>query len=215
MSSQDYLLDHSYDGIQEYDNPLPGWWKMLFFVTVFISPFYWLYYHIGVGPSEIDEYDLEAAAFYEAQAKQFEGVEVTERMIWDLMQDPKLLAGMEKRFLAKCATCHGQRGEGDACPNLTDLHAKNGGELMAIYRSILKGVPATEMKAWEQELGPAGVLTMSAYVGSLRGTNVAGGKAPEGEPFTIVEPPAAPKDEAPDAGTPKAGASSDPEQPKK
>ncbi len=212
MSSQDYLLDHSYDGIQEYDNPLPGWWKMLFFVTVFIAPFYWLYYHIGVGPSIDDEYKLEMAAYYEEQAKQFEGVEVTERMIWDLMQDSKLLAGMEKRFQSKCATCHAQRGEGDACPNLTDMFAKNGGDLMSIYQTIRAGVPGTEMKDWEQELGPAGVLTMAAYVGSLRGKNVDGGKAPEGTEFTIVEPPAAPAADTPKTDTPKTDAPQDGEK---
>ena len=25
LPNQDHLLDHSYDGIQEYDNPLPTW----------------------------------------------------------------------------------------------------------------------------------------------------------------------------------------------
>ena len=32
-------MSHSYDGIREYDNPLPGWWKWLFIITVVISPF--------------------------------------------------------------------------------------------------------------------------------------------------------------------------------
>ena len=25
---------HSYDGIEEYDNPLPGWWKGIFYASV-------------------------------------------------------------------------------------------------------------------------------------------------------------------------------------
>jgi len=40
-------MSHSYDGIREYDNPLPGWWKWLFIITVVISPFYLLYFHVG------------------------------------------------------------------------------------------------------------------------------------------------------------------------
>ena len=31
---QDKILDHSYDGIQEFDNPMPGWWKAIFVLTV-------------------------------------------------------------------------------------------------------------------------------------------------------------------------------------
>ena len=29
----DSLLDHEYDGIQEYDNPLPMWWKAIPLLT--------------------------------------------------------------------------------------------------------------------------------------------------------------------------------------
>ena len=36
----DELLDHDYDGIREYDNPLPRWWLYLFYGTVAWSLFY-------------------------------------------------------------------------------------------------------------------------------------------------------------------------------
>jgi len=185
---RDYLLDHDYDGIEEYDNPLPGWWVWLFWATILVCPWYVLFYHFGTGTDVHEAYDLQAAAYYEKQAEKFAGVEITERAIWDLMQDEKLLAGMRKRFEAKCATCHKPGGEGDACPNLTDDHWLHGGDLLQIHATILNGVPGTEMKSWTQELGPAGVLTMAAYVGSLRGKNLPGGKAAEGRPYEIKRP---------------------------
>ena len=49
---------HVYDGIQEYDNPLPGWWKLVFWGTFFFSCGYFLHYGLGHGASVADEYAL-------------------------------------------------------------------------------------------------------------------------------------------------------------
>jgi cbb3-type cytochrome c oxidase subunit III len=38
----DQLLDHNYDGIQEFDNPMPRWWVYLFWATIVFSVLYWL-----------------------------------------------------------------------------------------------------------------------------------------------------------------------------
>ena len=57
--------DHNYDGIEEYDNPLPGWWKWLFWLTIFFSVPYFFWYHIGEGSSLQEEYDTSVAVFLE------------------------------------------------------------------------------------------------------------------------------------------------------
>ena len=31
------LLEHNYDGVQEYDNPLPRWWVAIFYATIVFS----------------------------------------------------------------------------------------------------------------------------------------------------------------------------------
>ena len=38
------LLDHDYDGIQEFDYPLPNWWKLSFVLTVLFGIPYGIYY---------------------------------------------------------------------------------------------------------------------------------------------------------------------------
>ena len=54
---QDELFHHSFDGIQEYDNQLPGWWKALFYITIVFAAVYLLYYHVtGLGDSSRVEY---------------------------------------------------------------------------------------------------------------------------------------------------------------
>ncbi len=38
---EDRLLDHRYDDIQEYDNPLPGWWTLVLWATIVWGVAYW------------------------------------------------------------------------------------------------------------------------------------------------------------------------------
>src|SRR4051794_4940940 len=49
------LMDHAYDGIREYDNPLPGWWSTVFAATFVFGFLYFAYYdvaHWGRTPAE-------------------------------------------------------------------------------------------------------------------------------------------------------------------
>ncbi|MEK7370666.1 MAG: cbb3-type cytochrome c oxidase N-terminal domain-containing protein, partial [candidate division NC10 bacterium] len=56
-TDRDRLLDHEYDGIEEYDNPLPGWWVWVFWATIVFSGVYVAFYHVGPGPSVIGQYE--------------------------------------------------------------------------------------------------------------------------------------------------------------
>ncbi len=61
------LIDHDYDGIQEYDNDLPGWWKTLFLITIIFSVIYVPYYHL-FGDLQDAEYQKEMGTYVEASA---------------------------------------------------------------------------------------------------------------------------------------------------
>ena len=88
-------------------------------------------------------------------------------------------------FVATCAVCHGEQGQGIIGPNLTDNYWKNGdGGLVSIHHVIDAGIPTRGMPAWGKQLDPIAMRKLAAYVGTLVGTNVPGGKGPEGDEVT-------------------------------
>lgn len=181
--------DHSYDGITEYDNPLPGWWTWIFVATIVATPLYLTYYHGGEGNLVADEFARDYKAHQEAEAKRAlaEGV-VTEGSLAALAQDTATVAKGDALFKANCVVCHGEKGEGKIGPNLTDaswIHGK--GALVDIHGVITNGVPEKGMVAWGKQLPSADIKALTAYVAGLRGTNVPG-KAPEGTPVGVERP---------------------------
>ena len=84
-------------------------------------------------------------------------------------------------FQTHCASCHGKNGGGLVGVNLTDDHYKHVTTIEDIARVIENGAGGGAMPAWKNRLSHVNqVVLTAAYVASLRGTNVAGGKAPEG-----------------------------------
>ncbi len=179
-SIEDPLMDHSYDGIQEFDNPLPGWWKWMFVGTVVFSVCYALYFHIGApGRSVAAQYDRELAANTLLQFKEIGELTPDERTIAEYMQKDSWLKVGAGIFKTNCISCHGRNAEGNVGPNLTDDYYKNLGDLEGIARVITQGAANNAMPAWNNRLVNNEIVLVSAYVASLRGTNEAG-KGPEG-----------------------------------
>lgn len=57
---EDRLLEHQYDDIQEYDNPLPTWWNLILWATILWSVLYWLNVIPGVGTGKGRQANYEA-----------------------------------------------------------------------------------------------------------------------------------------------------------
>ncbi|MEY2981426.1 MAG: hypothetical protein RL562_1653, partial [Planctomycetota bacterium] len=66
-------------------------------------------------------------------------------------------------------------------PNLTDSAWIHGSGPLQIHATITNGVVEKGMLAWGPILGPTKVQQVAAYVMTIRETNVAGGKEPQGE----------------------------------
>ena len=41
------IEDHDYDGIRELDNPLPGWWRAMFWGTIVFAAGYFVWFHVA------------------------------------------------------------------------------------------------------------------------------------------------------------------------
>lgn len=181
--------DHEYDGIQEYDNPMPRWWRWTFWATAYFAVCYVLWFHVFVrGTSIQQEYLADLSAAREEAAKRDLGTEVSEAALDKLMHNGAVMTDARTAFSKRCAPCHGPNGEGLIGPNLTDDYWIHGhATLMDIYGVVNGGVPSKGMPEWGKQLSRIEVAKLAAYVGSIRGKHIQG-KAPEGTLLASVAP---------------------------
>jgi cytochrome c oxidase cbb3-type subunit 3 len=180
--SEDFLSEHSYDGIQEYDNPLPGWWKFLFWTTIVFSPIYYFYFHFGVeGRSIYDQYNSHMAAVFEQRFAELGELEADRATILKYMNDdPKWLAVGQAVYATHCTSCHKADGSGEVGPNLTDEYWKNVRNVEDIASVIENGAANGAMPAWKNRLSHKNqVVLTAAYIAKLREKPLPG-KPPEG-----------------------------------
>jgi cytochrome c oxidase cbb3-type subunit 3 len=179
------LMHHSYDGIREYDNPLPAWWRMIFVGSIVFAVFYGLYFHVvhwGKTPqetyrAELAEYQSNKSARDAADAKN-----VSEEVLAANAKNVAIVQHGAEVFATRCVSCHTADGRGLIGPNLTDLFQLHGTTRMDLYKTVRGGVPGTAMLAWGEQMPAADVLAVASFVTTLRGQNVAGGKPPQGQP---------------------------------
>jgi cytochrome c oxidase cbb3-type subunit 3 len=193
MNDRDRLLGHAYDGIEEYDNPLPGWWSWIFVVTIVFSLGYYVYYQLGPGPTVVALYEAEMRIAAERQAKLAPAPGAGgEEALRALARDARAMAGAREIFAIRCAPCHGPQGQGLIGPNLTDEFWLHGGTLVEIRRVIAEGVPEKGMVPWKDQLKPEDLSAMAAYISTLSGTNPTGPKPPQGVNAKGAAAPVAP-----------------------
>jgi cytochrome c oxidase cbb3-type subunit 3 len=181
---QDLLIKgHDYDGIKEFDNPLPGWWLFTFYATILFAFAYVFYYEFGSGPTLAQELEV---AMKEVQAAKPVQVAVTQESEEDLMkkaQDPKMLALGVEVYTGKCASCHGNELQGLIGPNMTDkfwIHGK--GTITDMLVTIKAGVADKGMPPWDGILKQDEMIAVAGFIHSKKGTNPPNPKAAQGEP---------------------------------
>ena len=174
----DQTLGHEFDGIQEYDNPLPRWWFQLFLATVIFSLGYLaLYPGLGnykglLGWTSANQWEEEMAhaeEVYKPVFAKYAALSVEE------LNQPGNETGLkmgQRMFANNCAVCHGQGGQGAyGFPTLSDSDWLYGGEPAQIITTIVNGRRGA-MPAWGPVLGEDGVQDVANYVLSLSGKTV-------------------------------------------
>ncbi|MGB1271217.1 MAG: cytochrome-c oxidase, cbb3-type subunit III [Endozoicomonas sp.] len=164
---------HSYDGIEEYDNPLPHWWFLMFVFTLVFSAAYLLLYP-GLGKWEgiwgwtsVGELEKDQQKHARRYAPEF--ARYAETPIEKLVNNPKALKMGERIFSNNCALCHGTDGGGNfGFPDLTDSDWLYGSSPEAIKATIAHGRQG-QMPAWGAVIGDLGVKQVASYVRGLSG----------------------------------------------
>jgi cytochrome c oxidase cbb3-type subunit 3 len=179
VSEHDRLIEHEYDGIQEFDNPMPRWWVLSFWATIIYSALYLLNIGpFGIGRGRLADYEADVTAWRAAHP--VEGGATDSTTLLAAAADPAQVAAGKATFTSYCAACHAADGGGAIGPNLTDQAWLHGHTITDIHRVVSEGVPAKGMPAWSRQLTPAQVQAVVGYVWSLRGSTPAAPKAPEG-----------------------------------
>jgi cytochrome c oxidase cbb3-type subunit 3 len=176
------MMEHTYDGIEELDNPTPPWFMYLFYLTIIFGIFYGAYYHVYATENlQAGEYKTEVAVAEkarEAYMKQFAN-SINEDNV-TLATDAKDLTSGSTIYTTNCLACHGDKGQGGVGPNLTDKFWIHGGGIKDLFKTITHGIPEKGMIAWEKSLNPIQIQQVSSFVLTLQGTNPPGAKEPQG-----------------------------------
>ncbi len=160
-NSRDVLIGHpdEADGIDEYDNPMPGWLQFVFWGTIVMAIFIMLDWHVVTPRSVAAIHEAEMVAAHERWGE-FVPVAV-------VVDDAHIAAG-QALWTTNCVACHAADGTGGIGPSLVDAEWVHGNTPDEINTTIFYGVDGKGMPAWGYTLGPQAAADLAAYVVSLQ-----------------------------------------------
>jgi cytochrome c oxidase cbb3-type subunit 3 len=155
------------------------WWLWTFFGTIIFAFIYYIHYEFKAGPSSDQELSADLAAI--EQLKTTAKADAPKVDLATVLGDPNKIQVGAGVFAGKCASCHGDKGQGLVGPNLTDKAWIHGAKPEQILTVISKGVLDKGMPPWDGILKEDEIHGLIAYIDSIKGTNPPGAKAPQGE----------------------------------
>ncbi|OYU71160.1 MAG: cytochrome-c oxidase, cbb3-type subunit III [Alphaproteobacteria bacterium PA2] len=196
---------HEWDGIQEWDNPLPRWWLYIFYACVVFAIGYWIAMPAwptlnGYTKGILHKSDRAQVVADLSELHKIRGVEgqmLKNASLEQIEADPKLqayaLAVGQSVFGDNCATCHGTGGAGGkGYPNLRDDVWIWGGTLQDIQHTLQVGVRSENPRARssimpsfgkDQILPAAQIDDLTEYVVALSGRKADAGAVQRAAPI--------------------------------
>lgn len=166
---------HSWDGIEEFNNPDPFWLRVMFYIMLFIAIGYWFLYPSfpsqqqsgALGWSEYKEVKEDLTSIDKVRQKYL--AEFNKASFEQILKDPKLLKfaiiGGRSAFNNNCAVCHGVGGGGQpGYPNLAAGMWLWGGKPEDIYTTLLHGIRSSDDDTRQSQMaafGRDGILTVT------------------------------------------------------
>ncbi len=179
------------DDLAEYNNPLPRWWMLMFYLTlIFAAGYLVLYPGLGTwkgirGWTAVGQYKEEKAA---AEAK-YQPLydKYLKQDIKAVAADPEAQAMGKRLFQTYCVQCHGSDARGaKGFPNLTDNDWLYGGDEKTIHTTIAGGRHG-QMPAFGAAFGEEKVKDVANYAMSLSGKKHDADRAARGkETFAAI-----------------------------
>lgn len=175
---------HSFDGIEEYNNPMPKWWLNMFYITIIFAFGYLVYYPLGnwdgLGNwTSTNQLEAETAAHDAKYGDIFR--RFLETPVEELQESAQAMRMGQQLFVNNCSLCHGQNAQGYyGFPNLADNDWLYGGSAEQIKHSIAAGRDG-QMPAWKDTLGDQGVSAVTEYVLQISGNDHIASQAKKGE----------------------------------
>jgi cytochrome c oxidase cbb3-type subunit III len=168
------VTDHVWDGdLQEYNNPLPGWWVGMFVLTIVFALVYLTLYPglVAFGNlknwSAVGQYKTEVAKVEQKTNVLY--AKYTAMPIPEVAQNPEAIAMGKNLFQTYCVQCHGSDARGaKGFPNLTDGDWLYGGTPEKIKETLNLGRHG-QMPPFGAVFGEEKVRDVANYVMKLSG----------------------------------------------
>lgn len=167
---------HQWDeDLAEYNNPLPNWWRWMFYLTILFSLAYlWFYPGLGAMKGAWEwtmrgQYDKEKVVA-DAQFNKAYG-DMLKQDIVTVSQNEKAHEAGQNLFFTYCIQCHGSAAKGgNGIPNLTDKDWLWGGTPDKIKETITLGrIETMPAKGLKPDMNGEQIKDVANYVRSLSG----------------------------------------------